>query len=242
MSELLLVNFGSRTPTLKQTASRRRRHLQTSAMLRALEREVFLQEPYKLIDDVQDDHRELEIVPESLQPPPEPILEKGGDVAFGGVFQTKPTCRVKEESRLRKGLGLESHVYKSNPAACEKELLSQNLHHNNLIQDHLAHTNGAPPGRTPIVLSPGKDPPTGSKCSMSSEQYPKDSKEFFEDPKEMFEDTSLPKFSPSPTSCQLPYEPGPSMSLHPMPSTTTDADADVSGSSSPRISSNFQHE
>ncbi|PIC12568.1 hypothetical protein B9Z55_028340 [Caenorhabditis nigoni] len=110
------------------------------------------------------------------------------------------------------------------------------------FRDHLAHTNGAPPGRTPIVLSPGKDPPTGSKCSMSSEQYPKDSKEFFEDPKEMFEDSSLPKFSPSPTSCQLPYEPGPSMSLHPMPSTTTDADADVSGSSSPRISSNFQHE
>ncbi|CAO4384806.1 unnamed protein product [Caenorhabditis nigoni] len=71
---------------------------------------------------------------------------------------------------------------------------------------------------------------------------PKDSKEFFEDPKEMFKDSSLPKFSPSPTSCQIPYEPGPSMSLHPMPSTTTDADADVSGSSSPRISSNFQHE
>ncbi|PIC29426.1 hypothetical protein B9Z55_021001 [Caenorhabditis nigoni] len=195
----------------------------------------------QLYEDVQDDHHELEVVPESLKPPPEPILEKAGDVAFGGVFQTKPSCRVKE-NRLQKGLGLESHVYKSDLAACEKELLSQNSHHNNLIQDHLAHTNGASPGRTPIVLSPGKDPPTGSKCSMSSEQYPKDSKEFFEDPKEMFEDSSLPKFSPSPTSCQLPYEPGPSMSLHPMPSTTTDADADVSGSSSPRISSNFQHE
>ncbi|CAO4368806.1 unnamed protein product [Caenorhabditis nigoni] len=175
----------------------------------------------QLYEDVQDEHHALEIVPKSLKPPPEPILEKAGDVAFGG---------------------LESHVYKSDLAACEKELLSQNSHHNILIQDHLAHTNGAPPGRTPIVLSPGKDPPTGSKCSMSSEQYPKDSKEFFEDPKEMFEDSSLPKFSPSPTSCQLPYEPGPSMSLHPMPSTTTDADADVSGSSSPRISSNFQHE
>ncbi|CAO4384807.1 unnamed protein product [Caenorhabditis nigoni] len=197
---------------------------------------------FQLYENVQDDHHELEIVPESLKPPPEPILEKAGDVAFGGVFQTKPTCRVKEGNRLQKGLGLESHVYKSDLAACEKELLSQNSHHNNLIQDHLAHTHGAPPGRTPIVPSPGKDPPTGSKCSMSSEQYPKDSKEFFEDPKEMFKDSSLPKFSPSPTSCQIPYEPGPSMSLHPMPSTTTDADADVSGSSSPRISSNFQHE
>ncbi|CAO4375252.1 unnamed protein product [Caenorhabditis nigoni] len=176
---------------------------------------------FQLYEDVQDDHHELGIVPESLKPPPEPILEKAGDVAFGG---------------------LESHVYKSDLAACEKELLSQNSHHNNLIQDHLAHTNEAPPGGTTIVLSPGKDPPTGSKCSMSSEQYPKDSKEFFEDPKEMFEDSSLPKFSPSPTSCQLPYEPGPSMSLHPMSSTTTDADADVSGSSSPRVSSNFQHE
>ncbi|CAO4361448.1 unnamed protein product [Caenorhabditis nigoni] len=174
----------------------------------------------QLYEDVQDDHHELGIVPKSLKPPPEPILEKAGDVAFGG---------------------LKSHVYKSDLAACEKELLSQNSHHNNLIQDHLAHTNGAPPGGTTIVLSPGKDPP-GSKCSMSSEQYPKDSKEFFEDPKEMFEDSSLPKFSPSPTSCQLPYEPGPSMSLHPMPSTTTDADVDFSGSSSPRISSNFQHE
>ncbi|PIC17240.1 hypothetical protein B9Z55_023550 [Caenorhabditis nigoni] len=171
----------------------------------------------QLYEDVQDEHHALETVPESLKPPPEPILEKGGDVAFGGVFQTKPTCRVKEGNRLQKGLGLESH-------------------------DHLAHTNGAPHGGTSIVPSPGKDPPTGFKCSMSSEQYPKDSKEFFEDPKEMFKDSSLPKYSPSPTSCQLPYEPGSSMSLHPMPSTTTDADADVSGSSSPRISSNFQHE
>ncbi|PIC24890.1 hypothetical protein B9Z55_018031 [Caenorhabditis nigoni] len=196
----------------------------------------------QLYEDVQDEHHALEIVPKSLKPPPEPILEKAGDVAFGGVFQTKPTCRVKEGNRLQKNLGLESHVYKSDLAACEKELLSQNSHHNNLIQDHLAHTNGAPPGRTPIVLSPGKDPPTGSKCSMSSEQYPKDSKEFFEDPEGMFENSSLPKFSPSPTSCQLPYDPGSSMSLHPMPSTTTDATADDSRSSSPRISSNFQHE
>ncbi|CAO4376287.1 unnamed protein product [Caenorhabditis nigoni] len=175
----------------------------------------------QLYEDVQDEHHALEIVPKSLKPPPEPILEKDGDVAFGGG---------------------ESNVYESNPAACEKELMSQNSHHNYLIQDHLAHTNGAPPGRTPIVLSPGKDPPTGSKCSMSSEQYPKDSKEFFEDPKEMFENSSLPKCSPSPTSCQLPYDPGSSMSLHPMPSTTTYADADSSGSSSPRVSSNFQHE
>ncbi|CAO4377369.1 unnamed protein product [Caenorhabditis nigoni] len=194
----------------------------------------------QLYEDVQDDHHELEIVPESLKPPPEPILEKAGDVAFGGVFQTKPSCRVKE-IRLRKGLRFESHVYKSNPAACEKELLSQNSHNNNLIQDHLAHTNGAPPVGTPIVLSPGKDPPDTNSV-MSSEQYPKDSKQFFEDPKEMFEDSSLPKFSPSPTSCQLQYDTGSSMNLYPMPSTTTYADADSSGSSSPRVSSNFQHE
>ncbi|CAO4364042.1 unnamed protein product [Caenorhabditis nigoni] len=195
----------------------------------------------QLYEDVQDEHHALEIVPKSLKPPPEPILEKAGDVAFGGVFQTKPSCRVKE-NRLRKGSGLESHVYKSDLAACEKELLSQNSHHINLIQNHSAHTNGASTGGTSIVPSPGKDPPTGSKCSMSSEQYPKDSKEFFEDPEGMFENSSLPKFSPSPTSCQLPYDPGSSMSLHPMPSTTTDAAADDSISSSPRVSSNFQHE
>ncbi|CAO4386090.1 unnamed protein product [Caenorhabditis nigoni] len=195
----------------------------------------------QLYEDVQDEHHALEIVPKSLKPPPEPILEKAGDVAFGGVFQTKLSCRVKE-NRLRKGSGLESHVYKSDLAACEKELLSQNSHHINLIQNHSAHTNGASTGGTSIVPSPGKDPPTGSKCSMSSEQYPKDSKEFFEDPEGMFENSSLPKFSPSPTSCQLPYDPGSSMSLHSMPSTTTDAAADDSISSSPRVSSNFQHE
>ncbi|CAO4371039.1 unnamed protein product [Caenorhabditis nigoni] len=50
MSELVLVDFGSRTPTLRQTASRRRRPLQTSTKSRALEREACLFQPYQLID------------------------------------------------------------------------------------------------------------------------------------------------------------------------------------------------
>ncbi|PIC24789.1 hypothetical protein B9Z55_017973 [Caenorhabditis nigoni] len=56
MSELALVDFGSRTPTLRQTASLRRRPLQTSAKSRALEREVCLLEPYQLIDGRENDH------------------------------------------------------------------------------------------------------------------------------------------------------------------------------------------
>ncbi|PIC48603.1 hypothetical protein B9Z55_007509 [Caenorhabditis nigoni] len=56
MSELILVDFGSRTTTLKQTASRRRRPLQTSAKSRALEREVCLLQPYQLIDGRENDH------------------------------------------------------------------------------------------------------------------------------------------------------------------------------------------
>ncbi|ULT83036.1 hypothetical protein L3Y34_012338 [Caenorhabditis briggsae] len=188
----------------------------------------------RLYEDDQNEHHELEIVPESLKPPPEPILEKGGDVALGGVFRTKPTCRVKENNSLRKGLGIQSPVYQSNSVACEKELLSQNSHHNNLIQDHPAHANETSPKGTRIFLSPGKDPPPKSNRTMSCEHLPKDSKEFFED-------SYLPKFAPSLEPWDLPYGPGSSMIFHPMPSTTTDADADISGSSSPRVSSYFQH-